>query len=228
MSFSSQCFFQYDQRWPELRPYVERITRSGGGNRSSLDVILEALEQRDRDLEDHLNNRPCGGGGSTPAIPGFMAWRTSQAYSTLTDGGVGKWLSFSDLYGPSTGVSRADSNRSIAVAGTGWWHVDLTMVVNSINGGFDSIQVRGLESTRPGGGATGVVGFRPIDGTGPGRPNGDQFDWSYHASFLAYTHTNPAYLCASVVIDNAVSSFPELTYFVEAHWVAELSAIDEL
>lgn len=57
----AQCFFQYDQRWPELRPYVERITRSGGGNRSSLDVILEALEQRDRDLEDHLNNRPCGG-----------------------------------------------------------------------------------------------------------------------------------------------------------------------
>ena len=61
MSFPTQCFFEYGQRWPELRTYIERITNAGDENRPALDVILEALEQRDRDIEDHLNNRPCGG-----------------------------------------------------------------------------------------------------------------------------------------------------------------------
>lgn len=64
MSFVNECFFEYGQRWPDLRPYIERITNSSdGANRDALDIILEAMETRDQDIEDHLNNRPCGGGG---------------------------------------------------------------------------------------------------------------------------------------------------------------------
>lgn len=56
MSFSSQCFFEYNQRWPELRELIGELS-----DRDAVDLLLEALETRDRDLEDHLNNRPCGG-----------------------------------------------------------------------------------------------------------------------------------------------------------------------
>jgi hypothetical protein len=81
MSFVSQCFFEYGQRWPELRPYLDRIlgdrVTQDGGERDAYDVFLEAMEARDRDIEDHLNNRPCGGGGSVYC---------GQTYGTLDSG----------------------------------------------------------------------------------------------------------------------------------------------
>lgn len=52
----SGCYFEYAQRWPEMR----RLLSDSLEDRSAMDRFLDLLEQRDRDLELYLNT--CRGG----------------------------------------------------------------------------------------------------------------------------------------------------------------------
>lgn len=58
----SDCFFEYPARWSQLYEYLL------SGDDARVKQALAHLEARDRALEDHLRNRPCGGGGSATIV----------------------------------------------------------------------------------------------------------------------------------------------------------------
>lgn len=58
----SDCFFEYPARWSQLYEYLL------SGDDARVKQALAHLEARDRALEDHLRNRPCGGGGAVEIL----------------------------------------------------------------------------------------------------------------------------------------------------------------
>lgn len=71
------CEFKFSVRWPQFREklYAERLNED---EFLAVESLIEILDRRDRELEKHLNERPCDGGrcekltvrlGSTQAIP---------------------------------------------------------------------------------------------------------------------------------------------------------------
>lgn len=72
----SDCFFEYPARWSQLYEYLL------SGDDARVKQALAHLEARDRALEDHLRNRPCGGGGGCTPI----GWLSDLVDVTTEDG----------------------------------------------------------------------------------------------------------------------------------------------
>lgn len=60
-------FFEYPARWQQLYEAFR------GGNEEQLRQAVAQLEERDIALEDHLRNRPSGG-GCTEIVPWYSGW----------------------------------------------------------------------------------------------------------------------------------------------------------
>lgn len=168
-----------------------------------------------------------GGGGGGGVLPAFWALRSTLAYSSMDNVGVGgKWVPWSSLYA-STGVALADSDRVVSVP-QGWYWVSVSVHINSINDGFDEIDARGPAGFTPTLGSSGAdsASMAIID-TGPGVPSGPQFDWHHTMSGMVRCSASTSYLTARVNITNAAASFPFVTVVMSGHWVAELGDIEE-